>query len=168
MPDLEQLKELKALLDDGVLTQAEFDEQKKAVLAASTPVKGNQIAPEPAVGTQMMQQPQMMVAPIQAMPAGHPSVRHPPPGVAEGGQYMMVKYSGPETQKAATFCCILGWILVVPTMGAGLCCIIAGALTDCDPKDEKEVYKLGGNYYSLNGTPENLRAPKEGGGHKKR
>ena len=168
MPDLEQLKELKALLDDGVLSQAEFDEQKKAVLAAPTPVKGNQIAPEPAVGTQMMQQPQMMVAPIQAMPAGHPSVRHPPPGVAEGGQYIMVKYSGPETQKAATFCCILGWILVVPTMGAGLCCIIAGALTDCDPKDEKEVYKLGGNYYSLNGTPENLRAPKEGGGHKKR
>jgi hypothetical protein len=40
--DVAQLKELKTLLDEGVLNQAEFDEQKSAMLA-----KGNQVAPEP-------------------------------------------------------------------------------------------------------------------------
>ena len=77
----------------------------------------------------------------------------------------MVKYSGPETQKGCMFCCLFG-VLFLPAFGAGVICMIAGALADCDPKDEKEVYKLGGNYYSLNGTPENLRAPKEGGGRR--
>ena len=37
---VEKLKQLKELLDDGVLTQEEFDAQKKQVLATPTPFKG--------------------------------------------------------------------------------------------------------------------------------
>ena len=46
---IEQLKELKDLLDQGVLTQEEFDGQKKAIL--ETP-KITQASPEPVIVAQ--------------------------------------------------------------------------------------------------------------------
>ena len=61
---VEKLKQLKELLDDGVLTQEEFDAQKKQVLATPTPVQGNQV---PVAQPQMMQQPQMMMQPSGQM-----------------------------------------------------------------------------------------------------
>ena len=61
---VEKLKQLKELLDDGVLTQEEFDAQKKQVLATPTPVQGN---PVPVAQPQMMQQPQMMMQPSGQM-----------------------------------------------------------------------------------------------------
>lgn len=46
---MEQLKELKEMLDAGVLTQEEFDAQKKIILADTNKpsAKPNQVAPEP-------------------------------------------------------------------------------------------------------------------------
>ena len=55
---IEQLKELKELLDQGVLTQEEFDAQKKEILEKP---KTTQVAPEPAIVAQpATMQPGMM------------------------------------------------------------------------------------------------------------
>ena len=73
-----------------------------------------------------------------------------PVGCPPGGQYLMVKYMGPATQQAqsshSTFCCILGILC-----GNPICCLCA-ACPPPDLKDEKEVYQVGGTYYTLNGT----------------
>ena len=81
--------------------------------------------------------------------------RPPPPGCPPGGQFLMVKYKGPVTEQAqqhhSSTCCIIG-TLFLPAMGAGIiCCLFAGCPPE-DLKDEKEVYKLGGQHYTLNGT----------------
>ena len=81
---VEKLKQLKELLDDGVLTQEEFDAQKKQVLATPTPVQGNQV---PVAQPQMMQQPQMMMQPSgqMMMPAVMMQQRPLPPEMTAGG-----------------------------------------------------------------------------------
>ena len=143
---LEKLAEMKS---KGILTEEEFAQQKAAVLGGSA---SNQVAAAPGGIQPIMMQPGMMG-----------NQRPPPPGCPPGGQYVMVKWCGPQTQQGAE-CMKLAGCIMLPAWGVGLiCCCIACAMEN-DPKDEKEVYKLGGNYYSLNGTPENLRAPKEGGG----
>jgi hypothetical protein len=134
-----KLKELKELLDAGVLTQEEFDAQKKVVLEATTAI--------------MPVQPGM----IQARP--------PPPGCPPGGSYQMVKYCGPQTKQSADCLAITG-LLLLPAMGVGIWCFIFSACARADPKDEKELYVLGGTYYTLNGTIDtNVGA--QGGGRKR-
>jgi hypothetical protein len=76
-----KLKELKELLDSGVLTQEEFDARKKIILA------------EPF----MPMQPVMPVEPVMPYQA-----RPPPPGCPPGGEYVMVKYCGPESRDTAS------------------------------------------------------------------
>ena len=79
--------------------------------------------------------------------------RPPPPGCPPGGQYLMVKYVGPATQQAqqnhGIFCCIAGTLFII---GPGIICCILAAFPPQDLKDEKEVYQVGGRYYSQNGT----------------
>ena len=81
--------------------------------------------------------------------------RPPPPGCPPGGQFLMVKYEGPKTQKYqqsySRTCCIIGTLLV-PAFGAGIICCLCAACPPPDLKDEKEVYQVGGTYYTLNGT----------------
>ena len=80
--------------------------------------------------------------------------RHPPPGCPPGGQFLMVKYEGPKTQKYqqsySRTCCIIGTLLV-PAFGAGIICCLLVGWPPVPLKDEKEVYQVGGRYYSLNG-----------------
>ena len=54
-------------------------------------------------------------------------------------------------EKHTECCCILGFIFIMG-FGAGIiCCLFAGCPPE-DLKDEKEVYQVGGTYYTLNGT----------------
>ena len=80
--------------------------------------------------------------------------RPPPPGCPPGGQFLMVKYEGPKTQKFqqaySRTCCIIGTLLV-PAFGAGIICCLLVGWPPVPLKDEKEVYQVGGRYYSLNG-----------------
>lgn len=127
-----KLKELKELLDTGVLSQEEFDAEKKKVLE----VPATEIQPVMAhPGMSNMLQPGMM--------------RPPPPGCPTGGEYVRVRYSGPATQNAKGIRCILGF--VIPPLAP--CCWLGACLMDSlAPKDIKEVYQLGGTYYTMNGT----------------
>ena len=80
--------------------------------------------------------------------------RPPPPGCPPGGQFLMVKFEGPKTQKYqqsySRTCCIIGTLLV-PAFGAGIICCLLVGWPPVPLKDEKEVYQVGGRYYSLNG-----------------
>ena len=135
---LEKLAEMKS---KGILTEEEFAQQKAAVLGGSA---SNQVAAAPGGIQPIMMQPGMMG-----------NQRPPPPGCPPGGQYLMVKYMGPATQQAqsshSTFCCILGMIFIWG-FGAGIICCIAAACPPEDLKDDKEVYQVGGTYYTPNGT----------------
>jgi hypothetical protein len=128
-----QLKELKELLDDGVLTKEEFDAQKTFLLEKSA------ITMQPG-----MSQPGMMA-----------QQRPPPFGCPPGGEFVMVKYKGPVTEQAqrshTSTCCILG-ILFGAFFGAGAICCLLSACPPQDLKDEKEVYQVGGTFYTLNGV----------------
>ena len=89
--------------------------------------------------------------------------RPPPPGCPPGGQYVMVKWCGPQTQQGAE-CMKLAGCIMLPAWGVGLiCCCIACAMEN-DPKDEKEVYKLGDQHYTLNGTLDERVGPGPYGG----
>ena len=81
--------------------------------------------------------------------------RPPPPGCPPGGQFLMVKYEGPKTQKYqqsySRTCCIIGTLLV-PAFGAGIICCLLVGWPPVPLKDEKEVYQVGGKYYTPNGT----------------
>ena len=87
-----QLKELKELLDQGVLTQEEFDAQKKEILEKP---KTTQVAPEPAIVAQpatmqpgMMQPGMMPGAPMPGMPPMQPGMMQPgmmQPGMMQPG-----------------------------------------------------------------------------------
>ena len=133
---LEKLAEMKS---KGILTEEEFAQQKAAVLGGSA---SNQVAAAPGGIQPIMMQPGMMG-----------NQRPPPPGCPPGGQFVMVMYKGPVTEQAqqthSATCCILGALFI---MGPGiLCCLFAGCPPQ-DLKDEKEVYQVGGTYYTLNGT----------------
>ena len=137
---MEQLEKLASMKDRGILTEAEFATQKAALLGASV---------------------------IMAQPAGI-NQRPPPPGCPPGGKFMMVKYHGPVTQQAqqshGTTCCIIGILCANP-----ICCLLAGCPPQ-DLKDEKEVYQVGGTYYTLNGTVDTNVGPAgagAGGGGKR-
>ena len=172
---IEQLKELKDLLDQGVLTQEEFDGQKKAILEKP---KITQVSPEPVIVAQpATMQPGMMMQPGMSQPgmmqpgmmqpgmmmANGGMMRPPPPGCPPGGQYVMVKWCGPQTQQGAE-CMKLAGCIMLPAWGVGLiCCCIACAMEN-DPKDEKEVYKLGDQHYTLNGTLDERVGPGPYGG----
>ena len=77
---------------------------------------------------------------ILRQPIQFQAARPPPPGCPLGGEFKMVKYSGPATQQAqsqhSSMCCILGVLFMNP-----ICCLLSG----CPPrelKDEKEVYQV--------------------------
>ena len=128
---LAKLEKLADMKSKGILTEEEFAQQKAAVLSGEI-VSHNQVAP-------VMMQPGMMG-----------NQRPPPPGCPSGGQFLMVKYRGPVTQQAqqhhSSMCCIIGILCANP-----ICCLCA-ACPPPDLKDEKEVYQLGGTYYTPNGT----------------
>ena len=132
---LAKLEKLADMKSKGILTEEEFAQQKAAVLSGEI-VSHNQVAP-------VMMQPGMMG-----------NQRPPPPGCPSGGQFLMVKYEGPKTQKYqqsySRTCCIIGTLLV-PAFGAGISCCLLAAWPPVPLKDEKEVYQVGGRYYSLNG-----------------
>ena len=138
---LEKLAEMKS---KGILTEEEFAQQKAAVLGGSGNAS-NQVAPAP----------EMMMQPIMMQPGMMGNQRPPPPGCPPGGQFLMVKYKGPVTEQAqqhhSSTCCIIG-TLFLPAMGAGIICCLLAACPPPDLKDEKEVYQVGGTYYTLNGT----------------
>ena len=141
---LAKLEKLADMKSKGILTEEEFAQQKAAVLGGSGNAS-NRVAPAPG----------MMMQPIMMQPGMMGNQRPPPPGCPPGGQFLMVKYKGPATQQAqqhhASTCCIIG-TLFLPAMGAGIiCCLFAGCPPE-DLKDEKEVYQVGGTYYTLNGT----------------
>ena len=127
---LAKLEKLADMKSKGILTEEEFAQQKAAVLSGEI-VSHNQVAP-------VMMQPGMMG-----------NQRPPPPGCPPGGQFVMVKYHGPATKQAieahVATCCILGFFL------GPICCLLA-LCPPQDLKDEKEVYQLGGTYYTPNGT----------------
>ena len=83
MADLGTLKDLKGLLDDGVITQAEFEAQKKATLAGP-------IAPAAPVAQPVVAQP--VIAQPMAQHVMHPGVH---PGVHPGTIMMMTQ--APQT-----------------------------------------------------------------------
>ncbi len=143
MAKLEKLADMKS---KGVLTEEEFAQQKAAVLSGEI-VSHNQVAP-------VMMQPGMMG-----------NQRPPPPGCPPGGQFLMVKYKGPVTEQAqqhhSSTCCIIG-TLFLPAMGAGIICCHLAACPPPDLKDEKEVYQVGGTYYTLNGTVDTNVGPAGG------
>ena len=141
---LAKLEKLADMKSKGILTEEEFAQQKAAVLGGSGNAS-NRVAPAPG----------MMMQPIMMQPGMMGNQRPPPPGCPPGGQFLMVKYKGPATQQAqqhhASTCCIIG-TLFLPAMGAGIiCCLFAGCPPE-DLKDEKEVYQVGGTYYTPNGT----------------
>ena len=187
---IEQLKELKDLLDQGVLTQEEFDGQKKAILEKP---KITQVSPEPVIVAQpATMQPGMMMQPGMSQPGMmqpgmmHPGMmqpgmmqpgmmqpgmmmanggmmRPPPPGCPPGGQYVMVKWCGPQTHQGAE-CMKLAGCIMLPAWGVGLICCFIACCMENDPKDEKEVYKLGDQHYTLNGTLDERVGPGPYGG----
>ena len=102
---------------------------------------------------------------IQPVPAFYGGARPPPPGCPPNGEYVMVKYCGAQTQQAANCLALVG-CLFLPAWGAGIiCCCMAGCAAQ-DPKDEKEVYRIGGQHYTLNGTLDTNVGP--GGGGRRR
>ena len=139
---LAKLEKLADMKSKGVLTEEEFAQQKAAVLGGSGNAS-NRVAPAPG----------MMMQPIMMQPGMMGNQRPPPPGCPSGGQFLMVKYRGPATQQAQSshtnFCCILG--ILFNMFGGPICCILA-LCPPQDLKDEKEVYQLGGTYYTPNGT----------------
>ena len=156
---IEQLKELKDLLDQGVLTQEEFDGQKKAILEKP---KITQVSPEPVIVAQPATMQPGMMQPGMMMANGG-MMRPPPPGCPPGGQYVMVKWCGPQTQQGAE-CMKLAGCIMLPAWGVGLICCCIGCAMENDPKDEKEVYKLGDQHYTLNGTLDERIGPGPYGG----
>ena len=94
--------------------------------------------------------------------------RPPPPGCPPGGQFLMVKYEGPKTQKYqqsySRTCCIIGTLLV-PAFGAGIICCLLVGWPPVPLKDEKEVYQVGGRYYSLNGRVDTNVGRRPAGGN---
>ena len=153
---LAKLEKLADMKSKGILTEEEFAQQKAAVLGGSGNAS-NRVAPAPG----------MMMQPIMMQPGMMGNQRPPPPGCPPGGQFLMVKYKGPATQQAqqhhASTCCIIG-TLFLPAMGAGIiCCLFAGCPPE-DLKDEKEVYQVGGTYYTLNGTVDTNVGPAGAGG----
>ena len=128
---LEKLADMKV---KGILTEEEFAQQKAAVLS------GEIVSPK-------------QVAPVMMQPGMMGNQRPPPPGCPPGGQYLMVKYVGPATQQAqqshGIMCCILGTLFII---GPGIICCILAAFPPQDLKDEKEVYQVGGTYFTPNGT----------------
>ena len=133
---LAKLEKLADMKSKGVLTEEEFAQQKAAVLS------GEIVSPK-------------QVAPVMMQPGMMGNQRPPPPGCPPGGQFLMVKYKGPVTEQAqqhhSSVCCIIG-TLFLPAMGAGIICCLCAACPPPDLKDEKEVYQVGGTYYTLNGT----------------
>ena len=133
---LAKLEKLADMKSKGVLTEEEFAQQKAAVLS------GEIVSPK-------------QVAPVMMQPGMMGNQRPPPPGCPPGGQFLMVKYKGPVTEQAqqhhSSMCCIIG-TLFLPAMGAGIICCICAACPPPDLKDEKEVYQVGGTYYTPNGT----------------
>lgn len=131
---LAKLEKLADMKSKGILTEEEFAQQKAAVLS------GEIVSPK-------------QVAPVMMQPGMMGNQRPPPPGCPSGGQFLMVKYRGPATQQAQSshtnFCCILGILFNI--FGGPICCILA-LCPPPDLKDEKEVYQVGGTYYTLNGT----------------
>ena len=74
----------------------------------------------------------------------------------------MVKYKGPVTEQAqqshVSTCCLLAILCVNPI------CLLLAACPPEDLKDEKEVYQVGGTYYTPNGTVDtNVGHPGQGG-----
>ena len=128
---LAKLEKLADMKSKGILTEEEFAQQKAAVLS------GEIVSPK-------------QVAPVMMQPGMMGNQRPPPPGCPPGGQFLMVKYRGPVTQQAqqhhSSMCCIIGILCANP-----ICCLCA-ACPPPDLKDEKEVYQVGGTYYTLNGT----------------
>ena len=141
---LAKLEKLADMKSKGILTEEEFAQQKAAVLGGSGNAS-NQVASAPG----------MMMQPIMMQPGMMGNQRPPPPGCPPGGQFLMVKYKGPVTEQAqqhhSSTCCIIG-TLFLPAMGAGIICCLLAACPPPDLKDEKEVYQVGGTYYTLNGT----------------
>ena len=133
---LAKLEKLADMKSKGILTEEEFAQQKAAVLS------GEIVSPK-------------QVAPVMMQPGMMGNQRPPPPGCPPGGQFLMVKYKGPVTEQAqqhhSSVCCIIG-TLFLPAMGAGIICCLCAACPPPDLKDEKEVYQVGGTYYTLNGT----------------
>mmetsp|Transcript_19483 Transcript_19483/g.55426 ORF Transcript_19483/g.55426 Transcript_19483/m.55426 type:complete len:210 (-) Transcript_19483:130-759(-) len=120
-----KLKELKELLDSGVLTQAEFDAEKAKVLAGSAPVAP--AAPQAMVRGQ---------AQVQVSPGAIPCPTNP----AATGPYTE-KWHGPNTQMARTLM-FFG--------GCWLCCCLIAAGPGLDdrqvwtgPAGEKYLYPTG-------------------------
>ena len=122
-----KLKELKELLDSGVLTQAEFDAEKAKILAGSAPVA-------PAAQQAMVRgQAQVQVSPgVVPKPAHvHPAAIGP----------TTEKWHGPNTQMARTLM-FFG--------GCWLCCCLIAAGPGLDdrqvwtgPAGEKYLYPTG-------------------------
>ena len=120
-----KLKELKELLDAGVLTQAEFDAEKAKILAGSAPVAP---AAQQAIGRGQ--------APVQVSPGAIPCPANP---AATGPT--TEKWHGPNTQMTRCLftlgCC---WLC---------CCLIAAGpgLDDrqvwTGPAGEKYLYPTG-------------------------
>ena len=108
------------------------------------------LAQQPVQPMMPAQQPGM-VQPVQPMMPGQFMPRLPPPGCPPGGEYKIVLFVGPQTEQTAN-CLALTGCLFMGAFGAGFLCCILGECARCDPKDEKEVYALGGQYYTLNGT----------------
>ena len=118
-----KLKELKELLDSGVLTQAEFDAEKAKVLAGSAPVA-------PAA--------QQAIVRGQVHPGVVPKPAHVHPAAIGP---TTEKWHGPNTQMARLLCCLLWqW---------PCCCLIAAGpgLDDrqvwTGPAGEKYLYPTG-------------------------
>ena len=102
---------------------------------------------------QMQMQPGMMMQGTMnpMMQPGMMQMRPPPPGVQPGGTYQMVKFCGEKTKKEADCLACVG-CLFLPAYGLGLLCCLVSACARNDPKDEKEVYVLHGQYYTPQGT----------------
>ena len=118
-----KLKELKELLDSGVLTQAEFDAEKAKILAGSAPV-----AP---AAQQAMVRGQVSPGVVPKPAHVHPAATGP----------TTEKWHGPHTQMTRLVMCLVGWW--------PCCCLIAAGpgLDDrqvwTGPAGEKYLYPTG-------------------------
>ena len=116
MSTLTQLKELKELLDGGVLTQEEFDAQKKVILEGSAGIKPVQADVAVAPGTIMP-----VVPNGGMMQPGMPGVMQPGmPGMMQPGMMqpgMMSMWSGlaPPKEHAPSW-----WQMYKPEEGRGM------------------------------------------------